>query len=170
MSDRYGTMVLTYSDDLECNFDRLIGSLNKFKWSSENLIWEKDCYKKRTFVYATQESGWTSLIEHPSIFPQLEEAVMKNEDGTYDVITNPTPDELEAAWTTNTKEAPLEHLTKLISQNLQNGYIEIVCVGHNHQKLVYMGRLKIHSDGTSSRSHVTCGLDYDYEYSDEYKG
>ncbi|MBT8519755.1 hypothetical protein G6734_02725 [Polynucleobacter paneuropaeus] len=170
MSDRYGTMVLTYSNNLECNFDGLIGSLNQFKWSNENLIWNKDCCKEKTYIYAAEESGWNGLIEHPSIFPQLEEAVMKNEDGTYDVIPNPTPGELEEAWMTRAKEVPLENLTKLISQNLHNGYIEIVCVGHNHQKFVYMGRLKIHSDGTSSRSHVTCGLDYDYEYSDEYKG
>ena len=95
MSDRYGTIVLTYSDDLKCNFEGLLGSLNQYKWSSDDLVWKKDFYQERTHVFLTDDSSLGTVFLHPTVFAGMEEVVMRNDDGTFRIITNPTEDEIE---------------------------------------------------------------------------
>ena len=146
MADAYGTMVLTYSENIECDFDGLVKYLNCFSWSSDDCGWEKGSCEDGSFWVGTTVYN----PQYPTVFVE-EYEIGDDEELTFIDIS-------------------LADLASYISDYITTGYIEIACVSNEKHRYISFQRLKVDSEGNASRSNNTVGLGYDHVFEEECRG
>lgn len=148
MADAYGTMVLTYSENIECDFDGLVDYLNCFSWSSDDCIWEKGSYEDGSF--------WVAAAHHNPQYPTVFVDYLEFDE---DIEINEEDFGIS-----------LVDLASNISDYITTGHIEIACVANEKLRYIYIQRLKVDFEGNASRSNNRIGLGYDLEFEEECRG
>lgn len=122
MSEAYGAIVFTKSE--ECKFDanQLVNALNAFDWDLSDGYWIADSEVGE--IYLSEESLYPNAMPYTL-----------NEHGFTGV--NDWEDE----------EDRLGVISKLISPILQNGSIEITSVASDGTRSVHFSKLYVSSDG-----------------------
>ena len=168
MADAYGTTVLTYSKDIDCDFNKLTELLNEFQWSSSGEQWTLQKHENKCYVF--MGDGWTYQTQYPTVFPTEETGVIVLDEDENEIIkTEPTEDDYDNAYDFVIEDVSLEKLTKTLLPTIKKGWIELACVSNEKLRYISMGKLRINADGSSSRSLVTVGMGYDGDFSEEYK-
>lgn len=169
MADAYGMMILNPSKDLDCDFDGLIESLNRYEWNSSGNKWVKKISDGEISV--EMDCFGLDQVQYPTVYPnEFKGVVIKTSDGKEQFINNPTDEEFDYAFRYIYTQTTLKQLAQDISQKITNGNIEISSVCNEKKRYIRTDDLIICSDGTATRTSKTIGDGYDEEFSEQFDG
>jgi hypothetical protein len=137
LSNAKGTMVLTYSENIECDFDGLVEYLNCFQWN----LYNDD---NEWFISDSGEIINKSEIG-VTVFPSYYEWGGDDEGNGGHIRIGTS----------------LEFLADNISDYITSGFIEIACVGNYDNRYIYIERLKVDFEGNASILRNVIGTGYD---------
>ena len=167
MSDAYGMMILSQSENLVCDFDQLVDSLNGYRWNASCTEWvEHECFDGKKVVL--MDCHGYGQVQYPSVFPEkFMGIVLKDEHGTETFIKNPTKEEFDDHWDVVYDTVSLEELVLDISKHLKVGQITVSSISNEKHLYVQFEHLVITSEGTAKRSQTRVGSGYNDEFSEE---
>ena len=160
MADAYGMMILNQSKDLDCDFDGLIESLNRYKWNNSENKWVKQVSDGEISV--EMDCLGLDQVQYPTVYPmEFKGVVIKSSDGKEHIIDKPTDEDLDYAFRDIYTHTTLKQLAQDISKKINNGNIEISSICNEKHRYIRMDELTIHSDGKATRTSKTVGEGYD---------
>jgi hypothetical protein len=163
MSDAYGTLVFTKSNDFNGNISGLIDALNEWEWNTSNAKWILGENSDGMDI-VTDSDSFGRDIQYPTVFPQKLLGVMVgNEDGEEVFVTDPTDDDFDMASDHIHTNVSLDELFKKLGAFLKSGSFEISCVANEKRRYVYFEKLKISSEGKVERSRCISGQSHSLE-------
>jgi hypothetical protein len=170
MADAYGMMILNQSENLVCDIDELIESINCYQWNNSGIQWIKNDDDEGGIPILMNCHGYDK-VQYPSVFPdEITGVILEDEDGTERFIENPTEEEFENHSDLISDTVSLEDLAKEISQHIKKGQIEIASTCNEKHRYVRLDRLVIKCDGSAYRSRSLIGGEYSEEFSEKYEG
>jgi hypothetical protein len=141
----YGTLLLTTSDDINCDFKLLTFALNQFEWSSSYDLW--NVLNVDGADYIVMGKNRFSEVEHPTVSPEVfQNYIFEDEDGNEIQIEEPTEEDFQNGYPVF-RETSLEELVNFIYPIIKNGSIEITSVFIDSSNQVEKCTLFINSDG-----------------------
>lgn len=153
MSDAYGTITFSKSNDYIIDSSSLIQELNRFNWSNDGDNW----------VYS--ESNDTLEFDsfrpqYPVAIPMFDEFIhVRNNDGTWTTYNASEADDSIIEQMISVTLAPysLKELSCRLSPYIKNGWIEISCVANEKARYVYFQSMRIFSNGNAKKSNICSG-------------
>jgi hypothetical protein len=170
MADAYGMMIINQSENIVCNFDELVDSLNSYRWNNCGTEWMKNEILDGRIPILMNCHGYDK-VQYPSVFPdELKGVVLKDQDGNERFIEDPTEEEFDDHWDVIYDNVPLGKLAKDISKHIKVGEIEISSVCNEKHRYVQMDRLVIRSNGSAYRRRSVVGNGYNEDIFEEFNG
>ncbi len=155
MSDAYGGIILSTSEDCVVNSAELVSILNRYNWSNANGEWTADEIEgKLTFWYYDDFN-----CQYPTVLPEIPIAVvMLNNDGSMKRISfNEASDDEIRESDIETQQISLEELSNEFVNTIINGWIEIACTANEKNRYVYFESIRIYADGKAESRAVRSG-------------
>ena len=157
MSDAYGVIIFTKSNDCLYNVDGIINILRQYDWSQEDAEWEYD-EDSGVLFYGNGD------VQEPNLFPRrpLTYSVIRGDDEETVIIKAEEllEDDLENGGDIEEEEeVPFDQLVNELSPFIKQGWIEFGCGAHQNTERIYFESMRIDSknSGTRSRSLVNGG-------------
>lgn len=155
MSDAYGTMIFTTSEDFKCDAKKMLEQLNLLRWDNFGESWKKgDVWDRKTFCYGKRHGH---DLQYPTVFPQKESWVDVFDEATDTVtrILNPHEDGVEVDWENvcecDYEDITLKEMAEILAPAVKSGWFEISCSANQVLEEVYFQRLRINADGSATR-------------------
>ena len=156
MSDAYGGITLSTSEDSEINAEQLVELLNHFSWTNSNGEWiTKKMDGKDAFWHFDDFN-----CQYPSLFPRESvEVILKEDDGSMKRIPykEATEEDLYEYWDIEQKDISLDALSKHFSKAITKGWFEIACTANEKNRYVYFHSLRIYADSKAIRKQIDSG-------------
>ena len=155
MSNAYGVIIFTKSNDCVYDANGIINVLSDYEWSQEETGWEYD-EDSGVLFYGNGD------VQEPNLFPQrpLTYAVVRgNPKKTVIIKAEELLDQdLENGCDVEEQEeVPFVQLVKEISSFIQQGWIEFGCCAHQKARYVYFESMRIDSNNSGARTRsVVC--------------
>ncbi len=155
MSDAYGVLIFSKSDDCVFNQDVLLYKLNNYKWS--------ECFTKWVSGRPTDVILADSLCsQFPTTYPErIASIFIENEDGEEVEMRF---GEFEESHLTgknvidiNYESPGIDEICEDISQALESGWIQIGLSGNMDRRYAYYQSLHIFSNGQGVRQYYMTG-------------
>jgi hypothetical protein len=154
MSNAYGALIFTRSDDCVYDFDGIINVLSNYSWSQEGNLWKYD-EDSGSLIYGCEHA------QEPTLFPQrpLAYLVVRGEDDKPLVVKAEQliDEDSENAFDLE-EDVPFDKLVNEISPFVKQGWIEFGCCAHLKAALIYFESMQIDFNNSGTRSRlVVCG-------------
>ena len=168
MANALGMMILNQSEDLVCDFDQLIESLNMYEWNNQGVGWVKVQHMDEEISILLKCDGY-DRVQYPSVFPdELKGVIGMGDDGVECFIQDPTEEEFESHIDLVFDTAPLEVIAKDLSKHISQGQIEIASTCNEKHRYVQMDQLIVKSDGSAYRKRLVTGKGCDEMFSEKF--
>lgn len=157
MSDAYGTITFSKSNDCIIDSLMLVEALNQFNWSNDGSDW----------MYSEDNETiriTSSRIQYPVAIPEFDEYIhVKNNDGTWTTYDAKEADDSIFDQICSATSAPysLEELSRRLSPHIKNGWIEISCNANEKARYSYFQSLRIYSNGITKKRNIWSGPNVD---------
>lgn len=168
MASALGMMILNKSEDLVCDFDQLIESLNMYQWNNGGVGWTKVQHIDKEISIHLKCDGY-DRVQYPSVFPdELKGVILIDDDGVERFIEDPTREEFESHVDLVFDTAPLGVIAEDISKHISQGQIEIASTCNEKHRYVQMDQIIVKSDGSAFRKRIVTGKGYDEMFSEKF--
>ena len=154
MSDYFGRLFFSQSNDCKYDAALLLERLNSYLWVLDGETWEYDTSIK-TFS-SCHDTG-----HYPTTLPsRIKKVLVRRNDMELWIDYEEFVHTEEEMQDTEEDEVDLESLCKDIASAITTGWIEIAATGDNGRKGAYVETLQIHSSGEGVRQSFRTGLEY----------
>ena len=153
MSDAYGAITFSKSNDCIIDSLMLTQELNSFIWCNDDANW----------MYSEENDALritSSRLQYPVAIPEFDEFLhVRNNDGTWTTYNASEADDSILDQMSSATSAPysLEELSRRLSPHIKKGWVEIACCANEKGRYVYFQSLRICSNGTAIKRNVWSG-------------
>ncbi len=153
MSDAYGTITFSKSNDCIIDSSSLIQELNRFNWSNDVANW----------FYSESDDTLKiapSHLQYPVAIPEFDEFIhVRNDDGTLATynVSEVNDSILDQMFGSTSAPFSLKELSRRISPHIKKGWVEIACCANQKSRYVYFQSLRICSNGTAIKRNSWSG-------------
>lgn len=153
MSDAYGAIIFSKSNDCIIDGTMLADALNEFNWANEEAHW----------IYSEINDSLqinSYHLQYPVALPEFEEFVhVRDSNGiwtTYNA-SEVNHDALDLPTCSSYSPYSLKELSRRLSPHVKNGWIEISCNANEKSRYCYFQSLRVYSNGATKKRNIWTG-------------
>jgi hypothetical protein len=153
MSDTYGKLIFSRSSDSEIDLNSLLKTLNALRWENNGGLWAIE----DELIYFSNPHA-----QYPNVDPPYTEVCYCQDDKVGKAYTKKKEEMTEADWenflSADEVDLSLDQLAKVISTNIQKGWIEVSYSSSEGNHFTESGCLRVYSDGHARRQISASGI------------
>ena len=160
MSDAYGYINFTKSENFDCNYEEMLTALNEMCWNNDGSQWQISYIDNKPIGFKLYGEWGGGKSQYPTVFPMVEGVIILGVNDEEIFIEDFTDEQYENAYDFRSNQETLENLVKLLAPFVISGWFEISC--HAVEKnSSYMESFKLDYEGYATRVRQVLGYSAD---------